>query len=203
MAIGIVNRVDSNRHRRLQRAAKVALRTPGAGDRHARTGLHGPIEPSKASSTFRVRLARPHTTPTAPERRAASWLEHPAPARAPQSSTWVGKALRRYCSGCARETEHVLWPSRKPASIPTIRWPVTEPAADNTICQDCHQLRAAAYRPIPAVWSQWPRTSGDEQGSAADHVAGRHEVRLEPAPHDRISNRGAARGRGELDNGRA
>jgi len=155
MAIGTVQRVDSSRDRRLERGAKVALRTLGAGDRHARIGLDGAIEPSNASGLFRVRFRRPPSSVATRQSRASSLPEHSA--RVPLSSTGVGKALRRYCSGCVRETEHALWSGRKAASTPSIRWPVAEPAADRTICQDCGQLRAAAYRPAPSAWSEWPR----------------------------------------------
>jgi hypothetical protein len=157
MAIGTVNRVGSSRDRRLGRGAKVSLRTPDAGDRHARIGFDDAIEPSNESGLFRVRFGRPHTSLATRQRRRASLPERPAPARVPLSRTRVGKALRRYCSGCARETEHVIWPRREPASIPSIRWPVAEPAANSTMCQDCGQLRVAACRLPPPAWSDWPR----------------------------------------------
>ncbi len=172
MAIGTVNRVDSSRDRRLERAAKVALRTPGAGDRHARLGLNEPIEPSTASGLFRVRFGRPHRSLATRQRRAWAFPEHQAPARVRRSSTVVRKALRRYCSGCARETEHLVWPDREPASTPSIRWPVAEPAATSTICQDCGHLRVAGHRPTPPAWSEWPREPRAANEGAADQQDG-------------------------------
>ena len=155
MAIGTLNRVGSSRDGRLERGAKVAVRTPGAGDRHARIGLDDAIEPSNASGLFRVRFGRPHPSVATRQPRAASLPKHSA--RVLLSPTGAGEALRRYCSGCARETEHVLRSSREAASMPSIRWPVAEPAADSTVCQDCGQLRVAAFRPTPPAWSEWPR----------------------------------------------
>jgi hypothetical protein len=155
MAIGTVQRVDSSRDRRLERGAKVGLRTPGAGDRHARIALDDAIERSNVSGLFRVRFRRPPSSVATRQSRASSLPEHSA--RVPLRSTGVGKALRRYCSGCTRETEHVLWSSPKAASTPSIRWPVAEPAADSMMCQDCGQLRAAAFRLTPTAWSEWPR----------------------------------------------
>ena len=52
--------------------------------------------------------------------------------------------LRRHCSGCAQETEHLTWSHDGRASIPSIRWPAAEAARGTTICLDCGQWRAAA-----------------------------------------------------------
>jgi hypothetical protein len=58
--------------------------------------------------------------------------------------------IRRYCCGCARETEHVLCGDGDRASIPAIRWPAVTPASGTTICVDCGQWRATASRPTAA-----------------------------------------------------
>jgi hypothetical protein len=52
--------------------------------------------------------------------------------------------LRRYCSGCAHETEHVAWTVDGRGSIPSIRWPAAEPADGTTICVNCGQWRQPA-----------------------------------------------------------
>lgn len=97
--------------------------------------------------------------------------EPQARARLDNTQAEAGSALRRYCSGCARETEHVLWPNREPTSIASIRWPVAEPAASSTICLDCGQLRVAAARPIPSAWSSWPRVSAHPASPAGRNGA--------------------------------
>jgi hypothetical protein len=66
--------------------------------------------------------------------------------------------LHRYCSGCAQETEHVAWTADGRGSIPSIRWPTTEPAIGTTICLNCGQWRAASPQPRPPAWSSWPRS---------------------------------------------
>jgi hypothetical protein len=66
--------------------------------------------------------------------------------------------LRRYCSGCAQETEHVAWAADGRGSIPEIRWSTSEPATGTTICLNCGQWRAATSRPSPPLWSSWPRS---------------------------------------------
>jgi hypothetical protein len=178
MATGTVKRVDSSRDRLIERAAKVVVRTPTAGDhevRSRRVGLDELVDPSNTGGLFRVRLDRPRTSLATRQRRAESLPQQPAPARVRLSRTGVGSAVRRYCSGCARETEHVLWPNRDPTSLPSIRWPVAEPAADSTVCQDCGQVRVAAFRPTPPAWSNWPRAPRArtaERGDAAEHMAG-------------------------------
>jgi len=69
------------------------------------------------------------------------------PRRAPRSRNAEDGRLRRYCSGCSRETEH------------TIR------ASGATSCQTCGQRRAAAVRPRLATWSRWPRNPDEPHGS--------------------------------------
>jgi len=65
--------------------------------------------------------------------------------------------LHRYCSGCSQETEHVAWAADGRGSIPSIRWPTTEPAIGTTLCMNCGQWRAASPQPGPPEWSSWPR----------------------------------------------
>jgi hypothetical protein len=107
---------------------------------------------------FKVRLDILGATPAA--RQGGAVFPHPPEhARARRGRRQAaGRALRRYCSGCARETEHVPWPSHGPAHIASIRWPVAEPAGGTTICQDCGQVRVAATRPTAPAWSSWPKT---------------------------------------------
>jgi hypothetical protein len=107
------------------------------------------------SGLFLVPLDRPRAISA-----AANTPEPPAmpPGRArvepndPQKS-----GLHRYCSGCAHETEHVAWAADGPGSIPSIRWPSSEPAIGTTICLNCGQGRAASAQPRPPAWSSWPR----------------------------------------------
>jgi hypothetical protein len=66
-------------------------------------------------------------------------------------------ALRRYCSGCSRETEQIPRPGGGRPNIPSIQSAAAEPASGATVCLDCGQLRAAASRPSPPAWSSWPR----------------------------------------------
>jgi hypothetical protein len=54
------------------------------------------------------------------------------------------RGLHRYCSGCSRETEHVLCHDADGPIIPTIRWPAARAASGTTICVDCGQWRTAA-----------------------------------------------------------
>jgi hypothetical protein len=65
--------------------------------------------------------------------------------------------LHRYCAGCAHETERLVWAADGRGSIPSIRWPSTEPAIGTTICLNCGQWRAASPQPRPPAWSSWPR----------------------------------------------
>ena len=51
--------------------------------------------------------------------------------------------LHRYCSACARETEHVAWAAAGRGSIPSIRWTAAEPAVGAMICLNCGECRAA------------------------------------------------------------
>jgi hypothetical protein len=64
--------------------------------------------------------------------------------------------LRRYCSGCAQETEHVAWARDGRASIPSIRWPAVEPGRGTTICLNCGQWRATVSQASLAAWSSRP-----------------------------------------------
>ena len=61
------------------------------------------------------------------------------------------QGLHRYCSGCSRETEHVLCKNGEGANIPAIRWPTASAASGTTICVDCGQWRVAASRPRDPV----------------------------------------------------
>ncbi len=111
---------------------------------------------------FKVRLDILGATPAA--RQGGAVFPHPRPehARARLSRRQAaGRAFRRYCSGCARETEHVPWSSHGPAHIASIWRPVAEPAGGTTICQDCGQVRVAATRPTAPAWSSWPKTPGE------------------------------------------
>ena len=65
--------------------------------------------------------------------------------------------LRRYCAGCAHETEHVALAANGRGSTPSIRWPSSEPAIGTTICLNCGQWRGGSSRPNPPAWSSWPR----------------------------------------------
>ena len=105
---------------------------------------------------FMVPLVRPRAMSV-----AAKTHEPPAmrPGRARVAPTDRHKGgLHRYCSGCAQETEHVVWAADGRGSIPSIRWPSTEPAIGITICLTCGQWRAASRQPRPPAWSSWPRS---------------------------------------------
>jgi hypothetical protein len=93
---------------------------------------------------------------------------HQPPASSPERSyERAGNGVRRYCSGCERETKHVLWPTRGRAAIPSIRQPVEKPARGATFCEDCGQSRGAACRPSISVWSSWPRVAGEFAAAAS------------------------------------
>jgi hypothetical protein len=105
---------------------------------------------------FMVPLDRPLGT-------SASAKTHKRPAMTPGRGRAAPpdrhkSGLRRFCSGCAQETEHVAWAAEGRGSIPQIRWSTTEPAIGTTICLNCGQWRAAASRPSPPLWSSWPRS---------------------------------------------
>jgi hypothetical protein len=105
---------------------------------------------------FMVGLDRPRAMPA-----VATTLDPPARRRgrgrvAPTTRPKSG--LQRYCSGCAHETEHVVWAADGPESIPSIRWPAAEAAIGTTICMNCGQWRAASSQPRLPEWSSWPRT---------------------------------------------
>ncbi len=106
---------------------------------------------------FMVRLDRLRTMPAAEETLALSG--HEGPLRARRRGTVIRKqrARHRYCSTCARETEHAGFPGRGPANIPSIRWPAAERASGTTICLSCGQWRGAASEASPPAWSTWPR----------------------------------------------
>ena len=105
---------------------------------------------------FMVSLDRPRAM-----RAAADIVEPPAlrPGAARVASTDRQKSgLRRHCSSCARETEHVAWAARGRGSIPSLRWPAAEPAHRATICVNCGQWRAASFQPRPPTSPCWRRT---------------------------------------------
>jgi hypothetical protein len=116
--------------------------TRSADDVFARPGL------------FLVPLDRPRAVSAAPKTHKPPAMP-PGRARAPTDRHKGG--LQRYCSGCAQETEHVDWAANGRGSIPSIRWPTTEPAIGTTICLTCGQWRAATSRPSAPAWSSWPR----------------------------------------------
>ena len=104
---------------------------------------------------FMVPLDRPRATSAAAKIRTPPAIR-PGRARvAPADPHKVG--LRRYCSGCAQETEHVAWAAEGRGSTSSIRWPTTEPAIGTTMCLDCGQWRAAAVQPSPVASSTWSR----------------------------------------------
>jgi hypothetical protein len=105
---------------------------------------------------FMVPLDRPRTMPAAAKTLAPPAMRRGRARVAPSARYQAG--LHRYCSGCAHETEHVVWTADGRGSIPSIRWPTTEPAIGTTICLGCGQWRAASHRPSPPAWSSWPRS---------------------------------------------
>lgn len=52
--------------------------------------------------------------------------------------------IRRYCSSCARSTEHLPTTAEGRGSIASIRWRAIEPERNTTTCLDCGQWRALA-----------------------------------------------------------
>jgi hypothetical protein len=105
---------------------------------------------------FMVRLDRPRAMSAAAKTHE---LQAMRPGRARVAPTDRHKGgLRRYCSGCAQETEHGTWAADGRGSTPSIRWPATEPAIGTTICLNCGQWRAASPQPTPRTWSSWPRS---------------------------------------------
>ncbi len=107
---------------------------------------------------FKVRLDILGATPAA--RQGGAVFPHPRPehARARLSRRQAaGRAFRRYCSGCARETEHVPWSSHGPAHIASVRWAVAEPAGGTTICQDYGQTRVSPLGRRPRLGRAGPR----------------------------------------------
>src|SRR6476646_6013609 len=99
---------------------------------------------------FMVPLDRPRAMPT-----AANSHEPPTirPGRGRVAPTDRHKdGDHRYCSGCAKETEHVAWALDGRGSTPSIRWPTTEPASGTTICVNCGRWPAASTQPQPPAW---------------------------------------------------
>src|SRR5205807_9832170 len=95
-----------------------------------RTELGPPVECSALTrravdlfdqpALFMVRLGQPEVVPVVEERLAS--LAHEGPGPPPVKPIPRQKSgLHRYCSGCARETEHVGWSRHARASIPSIR----------------------------------------------------------------------------------
>jgi hypothetical protein len=104
---------------------------------------------------FMVPLARPRATSAAAKRHEPPAIRTGRARIAPTDRHKGG--LHRYCSGCARETEHAAGAAEGRGSTPSIRWPTTEPAIGTTICLNCGQCRAASPQPRPPAWSSWPR----------------------------------------------
>lgn len=104
---------------------------------------------------FLVPLNRPRAISAAAKTRKPPLIQPGRAGVAPTDRQTSG--LHRYCSACAHETEHVTWTADGRGSIPSIRWPSTEPAIGTTICLNCGQWRAASPRPGPPAWSSWPR----------------------------------------------
>lgn len=92
-----------------------------------------------SAGLFEIRLGERSTA--APQK-----VEFPARAESPFREA-KPRGLHRHCSGCARETEHVLFQEGDGVGIPAIRWPAVKAASGTTICVDCGQWRAAARQP--------------------------------------------------------
>jgi hypothetical protein len=106
---------------------------------------------------FMIRLKRPGAMPAAAKKLKPLAQRRPRHARvAPSNRQKSG--LHRYCSACARETEHVAWAAYGRGSSPSIRWPTAEPARGTTICLNCGHWRAATSQLRPRAWSSWPRS---------------------------------------------
>ena len=151
-----------------------------------------------AGGLFKVRLDILGATPAA--RQGGAVFPHPRPeqARARLSRRQAaGRALRRYCSGCARETKHVPWSSHGRAHIASIRWRVAEPAGGTTICQDCGQVRVAATRPTAPAWSSWPKTPSEP----AARRNGRPTEPVSAPPSDEGASEAARRTSGTAEAG--
>jgi hypothetical protein len=124
---------------------------------------------------FLVPLDRPRAMSAAAKTREPSAMR---PGRERVTPTDQHKSgLHRYCSGCAQETEHVVWAAEGRGSTTSIRWPTTEPAIGTTICLNCGQWRAASPQPRPPAWSSWPKSrivtpslavAADSAGTADD-----------------------------------
>src|ERR1044071_5682730 len=105
---------------------------------------------------FLVPLDRPRAMSAAAKRHEPPAIRSGRARIAPTDRYKSG--LRRYCSGCAHETEHVAWTADGRGSIPSIRWPSTKPAIGTTICLNCGQWRAASPQPSPPAWSDCPKS---------------------------------------------
>ncbi|HEY8791627.1 MAG TPA: hypothetical protein VIL96_01945 [Gaiellaceae bacterium] len=92
-----------------------------------------------SAGLFEIRLGERSTA--APQK-----VEFPARAESPFRQA-EQRGLHRHCSGCGRETEHVLFREGDGAGLPAIRWPAVKAASGTTICVDCGQWRAAARQP--------------------------------------------------------
>ena len=115
----------------------------------------GSVHLSDYSGLFVVPLNRPRTVSTATT--VVPRAMQPGRARVAPTDRHKG-GLQRYCSGCVRETEHVVSARDGRGSIPSIRWPDAERAAGTTICLSCGQWRAGSSQPRPPAWSSWPRS---------------------------------------------
>ena len=120
---------------------------------HAPFAEHGPtsecsaltrraVESFDHPGLFMVRLDWPRAMPAAAKTLDPLALKRPGRGRVAPTDRHKG-GLHRYCSACARETEHVAWAAAGRGSIPSIRWPAAEPAVGAMICLNCGECRAA------------------------------------------------------------
>lgn len=141
-----------------QRRAELTPRSPSTGEpRRVLSLTRRVVDSFDHPGLFMVQLDRP------PRAMFAAAKTHEPPAMRPGRGRVAPpdrhkSGLRRHCSGCAQETEHVAWTAEGRGSTPEIRWPTTEPATGTTICLNCGQWRAATSRPRPPLWSSWPRS---------------------------------------------
>lgn len=84
---------------------------------------------------FMVPLARPRARSAAAKTHQPQVIRTGRARVAPTDRHKGG--LRRYCLGCAPETELVAWAAFGRGSTHSIRWPTTEPATGTTICLNC------------------------------------------------------------------
>jgi hypothetical protein len=151
---------------------------------------------------FMVPFDRPRAIPAAAKTHKPPVIRQGRARVAPTDRHKSG--LHRYCSGCAHETEHVAWTADGRGSIPSIRWPTTEPGIGTTICLSCGQWRAASTQPRPPAWSSWPRirivtpglaVAADSTDTAGDWVpeAAAENEGMPPRREPRRLRRGSAR----------